>query len=233
FGSGTFDIGGRVLAPALWAHGVRSLDALLVTHGDPDHLGGALSVVDDFDPRRFLEGIIVPRHGPSREARDAATRGGAEPVVLRAGMTWRAGGARIRVLHPREPDWERPRVRNDDSVVVEVVYGTVAILLTGDISAAIERAILPQLTPSPVRVLKVGHHGSRTSTSRELLDAWHPHYALISAGRGNRFGHPTTEVIERLESAGARIYRTDQDGQITLTTDGRRVEVTTFTGGRQ
>jgi competence protein ComEC len=233
FGSGTFDIGGRVLAPALWARGVRSLDGLLVTHGDPDHLGGALSVIDAFDPRHLLEGIVVPRHEPSQEVRVAAMGGGAAAVVLRAGMTWRAGGARIRVLHPPEPDWERPRVRNDDSVVVEIVYGTVAILLTGDISGGVERAILPQLTASPVRVLKVGHHGSRTSTSRELLEAWRPHYALVSAGRGNRFGHPTKEVINRLEAVHARIYRTDTDGQITLTTDGRSVEVTTFTGEKQ
>jgi competence protein ComEC len=233
FGSGTFDIGGRVLAPALWARGVRSLGGLLITHGDPDHLGGARSVVADFEPGQVLEGIIVPGHLPSAEVREAAQESGASVALLRAGMTWRAGGARVRVLHPPDPDWERPRVRNDDSVVLEVVYGTVALLLTGDAGDAIEQAIVPQLTPSPVRILKAGHHGSRTSTSRQLLEAWRPQYALISAGRGNRFGHPTPDVIGRLESVGSRIYRTDRHGQITLTTDGRSVEVTTFTGGRR
>ncbi|HXH25473.1 MAG TPA: hypothetical protein VNI78_09510, partial [Vicinamibacterales bacterium] len=112
---------------------------------------------------------------------------------------------------------------NDDSVVVEVVYRDVAILLTGDVSADIERAILPQLTPAPVRVLKVAHHGSRTSSSRELLEAWRPQYALVSAGRGNTFGHPAPQVLERLEAIGATVLRTDRHGQITVETDGRQV----------
>jgi competence protein ComEC len=99
-------------------------------------------------------------------------------------------GLRVRVLHPPEPEWERQRVRNDDSVVLEVTYGHVAVLLLGDVSAGIERSLVPQLTPAPVRILKVAHHGSRTSTSQELLDAWRPQVALISAGRGNAFGHP-------------------------------------------
>src|SRR5205085_4927906 len=89
------------------------------------------------------------------------------------------GGARIRVLNPPAPDWERQRVRNDDSVVLEIVYGEVALLLTGDISADVERLIAPQLTRAPIRVLKVAHHGSRTSSSSALLDSWHPQIGLI------------------------------------------------------
>jgi competence protein ComEC len=104
-------------------------------------------------------------------------------------------------------------------VVLEVSCGDVALLLTGDISGEVEREIAPQLTPAPVRILKVGHHGSRTSSSSALLESWKPQIALISAGRGNTFGHPTPEVVARLESVGARIYRTDRDGQITLETD--------------
>jgi len=140
-------------------------------------------------------------------------------------------GLRVRVLHPPEPDWERPRVRNDDSVVLEVTRGDVAILLLGDVSAEIERALVPQLTPARVRVLKVAHHGSRTSTSQELLDAWHPQLAIISAGRGNAFGHPSPDVLDRLESAGTRVLRTDRDGEITLTTDGRELRWTTYRDG--
>jgi competence protein ComEC len=148
---------------------------------------------------------------------------------LRAGGTLEAGGARVRVLHPEEPDWERPRVRNDDSVVLEVVYGDVAILLTGDISAAVEHTLVPRLTPARVRVLKVAHHGSRTSTSQALVDGWRPQLALISAGRGNNFGHPAREVVERLEAAGTHVLRTDRDGQITVETDGRSLVSRTFT----
>ena len=230
FGGGTFDIGSRVLAPALWAHGVRSLGALLVTHGDPDHAGGAASVVDIFSPAAFWEGIIVSAHEPSRQLRDRAAARGLRPALRRAGEAFTWGAAAIRVLHPPEPDWERPRVRNDDSVVLEVRHGDVALLLTGDIGADVERAVVQALHPAPIRILKVAHHGSRTSTSAVLLDAWRPDAALISAGRGNTFGHPAPEVLARLDAAGTRIFRTDRHGQVTVESDGRGVTVRTYTG---
>jgi len=134
------------------------------------------------------------------------------------------------VLHPPKPDWERPRVRNDDSIVLEVLYGEVAMLLTGDISAEVEREIVPRLSPATKRILKVAHHGSRTSSSALLLETWRPHIALISAGRGNSFGHPTPDVLRRLESIGATVLRTDLHGQITVETDGRTLRWATFTG---
>jgi competence protein ComEC len=228
FGSGSFDVGDRVLRPALWAQGVRRIDTMLLTHGDPDHVGGVSALFESFAPRVFLEGIMVPGDRKLQELRESAVRGGALVRELRAGDTWSRGGARVRVLSPDPPDWERRRVRNDDSVVLEVRYGDVAILLTGDIGADVERAILPRLSNAPVRVLKVGHHGSRTSTSEALIDAWRPHVALISCGRGNRFGHPAADIITRLERAGVETYRTDLHGAITLRTDGRSVAVTTF-----
>jgi len=110
-------------------------------------------------------------------------------------------------------------------------YRDVALLLTGDIGEDVERATVPRLVPARIRILKVAHHGSRTSTSHELLEAWRPQIALISCGRGNPFGHPAPDVIARLEAIGARIYRTDFDGEITVDTDGRHVDVTTFVGG--
>jgi len=227
FGGG-IDIGRRVLAPALWARGIRSLDALLVTHGDPDHLGGAVAVADDFRPRQIWEGIRVPQHLPTQDLMHEAARLRIPITPLRAGETMHLDEVQLRVLHPTPPDWERRRVRNDDSVVLEVVYRDVAILLTGDISADIERAVVPRLTPARIRVLKVAHHGSRTSSSSALLEQWRPQFAVISCGRGNRFGHPTLEVLQRLEAIGATILRTDLDGQIELETDGRLVRRRTF-----
>jgi competence protein ComEC len=230
FGS-SLDIGARVVAPALWARGLRSLDALVVTHADPDHLGGALTLLDLFRPARLLEGVVVPRHEPMAAVRAAAGEQGSDVEVLRSGHELAWGKARVRVLHPPEPDWERPRVRNDDSVVLEVLYGDVAILLTGDISTEVEREILPRLSPATTRILKVAHHGSRTSSSSALLETWRPQLALISVGRGNSFGHPTADVLRRLESIGATVLRTDLHGQITVETDGRMVRSSTFIGG--
>jgi competence protein ComEC len=229
FGSG-FDIGSRVVEPALWARGVSSIDALLLTHGDPDHIGGALPLIDDFKPLHLWEGIPVARAASLQAVLAHATASGAVLERRREGEELRVGDVRILVLHPPAPDWERQTVRNDDSVVLEVVYGDVALLLTGDIGADVERAIVPRLVMAKTRILKVAHHGSRTSTSRELLEAWRPQIALISCGRGNPFGHPAPDVLGRLEAIGARIYRTDLDGEITVDTDGQHVFVTTFRG---
>jgi competence protein ComEC len=229
---GSFDIGTRVLEPALWARGVSAIDTLVLTHGDPDHIGGALPLIDDFNPRHLWEGVPVPRASALQSLLARASAAGAVIEQRRDGEEFRLGDARVLVLHPPPPDWERQRVRNDDSVVLEVVYRDVALLLTGDIGADVERAIVPRLVPAKTRVLKVAHHGSRTSTSRELLETWRPQIALISCGRGNPFGHPAPDVIARLEGIGARIYRTDLDGEITVDTDGLNVSVTTLVGQR-
>lgn len=233
FGDAGSEIGERVVMPALWARGVRSLGALLITHGDPDHVGGAPPVIQTFIPRRLWTGIPVPTHQPVREVAALAVRAGAAPSELRRGADIPLGLARIRVLHPPPPDWERPRVRNDDSVVLEVRYGDVAILLTGDISAAVEHEIAPLLSEAPYRILKVAHHGSRTSSSAALLERWRPQVALISAGRGNRFGHPAADVLARLGSVGTKVYRTDRDGEVTVETDGKSVRVRTWMEGRK
>jgi competence protein ComEC len=212
----------------MWARGIRSLDTLLITHGDPDHLGGALAVLGDFVPRRLWMGVAVPNHRPTLDVLDAAARVETPVEFKRRGEADADDNLRVRVLHPPPPDWERRRVRNDDSVVLEIVYRDVAVLLTGDVSEQIEQEILPQLTHAKTRILKVGHHGSRTSSSIELLSEWQPQFALISAGRGNTFGHPTQDVLRRLEAIHAVVCRTDRDGQITLETDGHGVSVKAF-----
>ena len=228
FGGGGFDIGARVVEPALWAIGVRSLGALLLTHGDPDHIGGAAALIDDFHPGAVWQGVPVPRVETLRTVLARAAAAHSRVEERRGGEEFNLGAARVLVLHPPARDWERRSVRNDDSVVLEVVYGDVAMLLTGDIGGDVEREIAPHLIPARTRILKVAHHGSRTSTSQELLDAWRPQVALISCGRGNLFGHPAPEVVDRLNTAGVTVYRTDRDGEITVETDGEHVGVKTF-----
>jgi len=224
----SLDIGRRVLAPALWARHVTSLDALLLTHADPDHVGGAIAILEDFSPGRIWDGVRVPNHAPTETLIQRASGDGMSIDTLRSGQSFSIDDLTLRVLHPPEPDWERRRVRNDDSVVIEIVYRDVALLLTGDIGSEIERSIASRLTPARTRILKVAHHGSRTSSSQILIDAWHPQFALISCGRGNRFGHPAPEVLRRLEASGATVFRTDREGEITLETDGYSLRATTF-----
>ncbi len=230
FGSTAFDIGARVLAPALWARGLRRLDRVVLTHGDPDHIGGAAAVFGDFEPGAVWHGIPVPAYPGLAAVLDRATATGARVEERRRGDLLRFGEVEVRVLHPAAPDWERPRVRNDDSVVLDVRYRDVSILLMGDVGTAVEREIIPLLQPAPIRILKVGHHGSRTSTSQAFLDAWRPQIAIISCGRGNTFGHPAPEVLQRLEEVGATVYRTDRDGQIVVEVERNSVRAKTFDG---
>ena len=227
---GRFDIADRVLVPALLARGIMRLDALVLTHPDLDHLGGAPGIVADLHPARLLEGVAPARHVERQEVVTAASRAGLSIEALRAGGSIFVDGVRINVLHPPPPEWERQRVRNDDSLVLEVLFGAVAVVLTGDAGEAVEPGLAAALSPARVRILKAGHHGSRTSTSAAFLAALRPQAALISAGRGNIYGHPSTVVTTRLGAAGAAIFRTDRDGQIDLATDGSRVDVTTWSG---
>ena len=134
------------------------------------------------------------------------------------------------VHHPPHPEWERQRVRNDDSAVLEIRYGGVSFVFTGDIGKEVEPTIASSFARAPIRILKVPHHGSATSSSQPFLDALRPDVAVISAGRGNPFGHPVASVLERYRNIGAAIYRTDQDGAVSIETDGITVRVTAFTG---
>ncbi|MSO55379.1 MAG: DNA internalization-related competence protein ComEC/Rec2 [Acidobacteria bacterium] len=226
----TFDIGSRVVSPAFWALGVRRLDYMSITHGDGDHIGGAASVYRDFAPFEIWEGVPVPPHPPTAALRALAQGRGTVWRTLQPDDKVSFGAVDLFVRHPPHPDWERQRVRNDDSEVIEIRYGGVSFVFTGDIGREVEREIASSFEKVPVRILKVPHHGSATSSSKPFLDALRPDIAVVSAGRGNTFGHPVPSVLERYRNIGAAIYRTDQDGAVTIETDGTTIRVRTFTG---
>jgi competence protein ComEC len=223
----TFDIGGRIVAPALWALGTRRLDVLVLTHGDPDHVGGAASVVRDFRPRAIWEGVAVPNVQATEALRRQAADAGIPWLERRAGDVVSLGEVTLLVKHPPAPDWERRRVRNDDSIVMELGYGQVSVVLTGDIGTDVERTLASRFDRAAIRVLKVPHHGSSTSSSWEFVSALKPRLAVLSAGATTKV---SGDVLRRYRDIGAILYRTDVDGAITLETDGRNVTVSTFTG---
>lgn len=229
---GEFDVGDRVIGPSLRARGILGFDYLAVTHGDPDHIGGARALVRDFRPTEIWWGVPVANHEPSALLRAEADRAGTAWRTLQRGDRLEIGGVELRVHHPPPPDWDRQKVRNDDSLVVELRFGEVSLLLTGDISREVERELLPTLDLLPTRVLKVAHHGSGTSSAMEFLERVQPKIAVIGVGRGNPYGHPVPYVLERLHRVGTEVFRTDVDGQIEVETDGREVWVRTWTGRR-
>ena len=231
-GASTFDIGDRVVAPVLRNAGVRRLDYLVLTHGDPDHIGGAGAIIEEFRPRQIWEGIPVPRFEPLNTLRAAALGHGLMWTNVIAGRHARVDEVEIAVRHPAPADWERQRVRNDDSIVLELRWRDVSFVLTGDIGKAVERTLLGRFDPAPLRVVKVPHHGSLTSSTPEFLRALHPRIAVFSAGRANHFGHPAPEILERYRAVDAEIFRTDRDGEVDITTDGHSIDVHTYTGGR-
>jgi competence protein ComEC len=227
-----FDIGDRVVAPPLRVAGVRRLDYLVLTHGDPDHIGGAGAIVREFEPREVWEGIPVPRFEPLTVLRTSVQALGLRWASVKTGDQIVVDGVAVKVHHPEPADWERQRVRNDDSVVVELRWQDVSVLLTGDIGRAVERGLPARLQPSRLRVVKVAHHGSLTSSTTEFVRAIHPQIAVVSAGRANHFGHPAPDVLDRYRQAGAEIFRTDRDGAVTIDSDGYSIDVHTFIGRR-
>lgn len=225
---GDFDIGDRVIGPALRHRGIGRLDYLAITHGDPDHIGGAASLVRDFAPLEIWNGVFVNNHEPTMKVRAIADRTRSAWRSLQRGDRLDLGGVELRVHHPPPPDWERQKVRNDDSLVLELRYGQVSVLLTGDIGREVEQALIPALDLLPIVVLKSPHHGSGTSSSPAFIDAVKPDVVVIGVGRANPYGHPVPPVLERYAAAGARVLRTDRDGQIELVTDGETIGARTL-----
>ncbi len=202
--------------------GVGRIDLLVLSHPDLDHIGGAAAVLRTFPVGAVLDPGAI-RGGRWRELLEIAEARGVPWRRGAAGDRFRLGGARLAVISPGPAiagtGPEAPP--NDRSIVLHLQIGDFDALLTGDIPVEVERALLPSLVD--VELLKVAHHGSRTSTAPEFLQVVRPEIAVVQVGRRNRFGHPVPEVVDRLEAIGAELFRTDRDGRVTVrvTADGR------------
>ncbi len=222
FAASDFDVGERVVLPALMSRGVRHLEAVILTHAHQDHGGGLPAILEAFPPREIWLGgapadaalvrriaaqagsLRIPEHHPTTGTRRCY--GSACLEVLHPGAEIRRGGG---------------KVANDDSLVLRVSLGGAAALLTGDVEAEGEQRLVPLLASRPVQLLKVAHHGSSSSTSDVFLEAASPRIAVISVGAGNPWGHPAPSVIERLRRRGVGIHRTDLEGAIEFQSAGQ------------
>jgi competence protein ComEC len=217
------DAGRDRVTPYLHRRGVRRIDAVILTHPDADHIGGAAAVLDAFDV-----GIVVDPGLPAGKDMYidllASVRSGRQRwIAARAGMQFRVDDVVFEFLYPLRT-LDALRDANDNSVVFRLGFGSFAALFLGDAPAAVEEELVARHGARlRVAVLKVGHHGSATSTSEVLLDAARPTLALVSAGQRNRYGHPAPSVLRRLARHDVRVLRTDQLGNVTVRArrDGR------------
>ncbi|MDQ1706863.1 MAG: competence protein ComEC [Pyrinomonadaceae bacterium] len=224
----TRSIGEAVVSEYLWWRGLDQVDYLLATHADADHIDGLNDVARNFKVRAALV-ARAPENDPEyvRFAKTLAERN--IPIWrVAAGDVLRAGGVQASVLWPLPQTNPLASSRNNDSVVLRLQMGDVALLLTGDIEMAGERAMSEAHDNLHAEVIKVGHHGSKTSSTAQLVAAVQPRYAVISVGQTSVFGHPNREVVERWTGAGARVLTTGRSGTITATTDGKSLSVKTF-----
>lgn len=213
-----FEVGKDVVVPFLKYRGVDQIDTLILTHGDADHIGGLKAVIDRFPVKQVIRNPLPPHSQLERELMTQLvdretpiyTVPVGIPLPIEEGVWWQ-------FLHPSsEESLFDEKSTNNDSVVVLLVIYHHQLLLTGDIEAKAEDVLLKRWNLPSIDILKVAHHGSKTSTQERWLQQIAPKEAVISVGRNNRYGHPSQSVIQRLQKHQVRIWRTDQHGAITI-----------------
>ncbi len=204
----------------------RSLDLVVLTHPDQDHMMGLIDLLERYRVGQILDNVASNRGAEAALWDEATADAGVPRTTAVRGMKVSVGALQISVLNP---EWiTGANLASDDnsrSIVLRLDYGQTSALLTGDADQEAEAAMLQAGLPLDADILKVGHHGSKSSTSAAFLAAVSPSIAVIQVGAGNSFGHPNPDTLARL--AGARVFRTDQHGRIEAVSDGTRWQIKT------
>ncbi|HCV43059.1 MAG TPA: DNA internalization-related competence protein ComEC/Rec2, partial [Bacteroidetes bacterium] len=226
--SDAYNAGDRVVAPFLRRRGISNIDLLVVSHPDDDHLGGVPYLLEHFEVKEVMESGQPTNSRLYRDYSADLVEERCQIDTARSGMAMMGFcNMRLYVLSPGPEFIEsdttvRHLNLNRTSVVLRMQYGDVSFLFTGDAETEAEEEMISRYGPFlKSTLLKVGHHGSRTSSTEEFLDVVQPQYAVISVGRYNRFGHPSPEVLTRLSGLDAEISRTDEEGAIIFESDGK------------
>jgi len=224
----TRSIGESVVSEYLWWRGLERVDYVLATHADADHIDGLNDVAKNFKVRAALVARTPDADDEyARFAKSLSPRG-IPTRLLASGDELHFGNVKLSVLWPVPRSDSNAPSGNNDSIVVRLQFGERVILLTGDVERAGEEGMLASGADLRADVIKVAHHGSKTSSTQSLVDAVHPRYAIISVGQTSIFGHPTAEVVARLQKGGAEVLRTGESGTISVVTDGNDLTVETF-----
>ncbi|MCA1602917.1 MAG: ComEC/Rec2 family competence protein [Acidobacteria bacterium] len=232
FARDTRSIGEAVVSEYLWWRGLDRIDFIVATHAHADHIDGLNDVARNFDVRSALV-ARTPRKDPEfAKFYHTATARGLPITVVGAGDVLRFTGTTATVLWPHARAKAETQSRNNDSIVLRLQFGERSILLTGDIESLAEAAMLSGDSGFPVDVVKVAHHGSKTSSTDGFVSASRPKFAIISVGQNSMFGHPHREVVKRWQNKGAEVLSTSKSGMITVTTDGEDLRLETFVKGQ-
>lgn len=220
-----FEVGRDIVVPFLKGKGITTIDKLILTHGDADHIGGSLNILDQITVKE----IILPKSKQlsSLELKilQIAKQKSIQVSFAHEGVNWQEGESNFHFVSPRETGEDE---RNDGSLVLAAEIGGLTWLFTGDLEVNGEERFVKNYGNLSIDVLKAGHHGSKSSSSEQFLKATSPKMAIISVGRNNRYNHPHREVIERYEGKHIHLLRTDQLGAITYTFFGKRGTFTTM-----